>query len=61
METISQPMVELEHGTTAQHRRYMKVYQTYKRKDRVARILMPSNMINYLMLRFENNRSAMGA
>ena len=52
-------MVKLEHGTTTQHRRYMEVYQSYKHKDRVAHILMLSSMRNELMLRFENNRSAM--
>ena len=54
-----QLMVELEHGTTAQHRRDMEAYQAYKRKDRVACILMLSSMRNDMMLRFENNRSAM--
>ena len=37
----------------------MEAYQAYKRKDRVARILMLTSMRNDLMLRFENNRSAM--
>ena len=37
----------------------MKAYQAYKRKDRVSRILMLISMRNDLMLRFENNRSAM--
>ena len=59
LETISQPIVELEHGTTAQHMRDMEVYQVYKSKDRVARILMLNNMRNDLMLHFENNRSTM--
>ena len=59
LETISQSMVELEHGTTAQHRRDMEAYQAYEHKDRVVRILMLSNMRNYLMLCFENNHSAM--
>jgi hypothetical protein len=34
----------------------MKAYQTYKHKDRVARILMLSNMRNNIMLRFEKHR-----
>ena len=59
LETITQSMVELKHGTTAQHRRDMEAYQDYKRKDRVALILMLSSMRNDLMLRFEKNRSAM--
>ena len=59
LETITQLMVELEHGTTAQHRRDMEAYHAYKRKDRVACILTLSSMRNDLMLRFENNRSAM--
>ena len=59
LETIMQPMVEPEYGTTAQHRRDMESYQAYKGKDRVARILMLSNMRNDMMLGFENNCSAM--
>ena len=59
LEIISQSMVEPEHGTAAQHRRDMEVYQAYKCKDRVACILMLSNMRNDLMLRFENNSSTM--
>ena len=55
LETITQLMVEPEHGTTAQHRRDMEAYQEYKRKDKVACILMLSSMI----LGFENNHSAM--
>ena len=54
-----QHKVEPEHGTTAQHRRDMEAYKAYKRKDRFARILMLSSMRNDLMLRFENNCSAM--
>ena len=50
LETISQLMVEPEHGMTAQHRRDMEADQVDNCKDRVARILM---------LRFENNRSTM--
>ena len=37
----------------------MEAYQAYKCKDRVARILMPSNMRNDLMLRFEKHRSTL--
>ena len=59
LETITWLMVEPEHGTTAQHRRDMEAYQAYKRKDRVARILILSSMRNYLIMCFENNRSAM--
>jgi hypothetical protein len=35
----------------------MEAYQTYKRKDRVAHILMLSSMRNDIMLRFERHRS----
>ena len=52
-------MVESEHGTTTQHKRDIEAYQAYKRKDRVARILMLSSMRNDLMLCFENTCSAM--
>ena len=57
METITQPMAEPEQGNTAQHRRDMEAYQAYKRKDRVARILLLSSMRNDIMLRFERHRS----
>ena len=36
----------------------MKAYQAYKCKDRMARILLLSNMRNDIMLRFERHRSA---
>ena len=58
LETITQLMAELEQGNTAQHRRDMEAYQAYKRKDRVARILLLSSMRNDIMLRFERNCSA---
>ena len=58
LETVTQPMAEPEHGNTAQHRRDMETYQTYKRKDRVARILMLSSMRNDKMLRFKKYCSA---
>ena len=59
LETITQPMVEPEHGNTTQHRRDMEAYQAYKCKDRVARILMLSSMRNDLMLHFEKHRSTL--
>jgi hypothetical protein len=58
LETITQPMAEPEQGNTAQHKLDMEAYQTYKRKDRVARILMLSSMRNDIMLRFERHHSA---
>ena len=58
LETITQPMAELEQDNIAQHRRDMEAYQVYKRKDRVARILLLSSMRNDIMLRFERHRSA---
>jgi hypothetical protein len=51
-------MAEPEQGNTAQHKLDIEAYQTYKRKDRVARILMLSSMRNDIMLRFERHRSA---
>ena len=57
LEPITQPLTEPEHGNIAQHRRDMEAYQAYKRKDRVARILMLSSMRNDLMLRFAKHRS----
>ena len=57
LETITQPMAEPEQGNTAQHRHDMEAYQAYKRKDRVARILLLSSMRNDIMLRFERHRS----
>ena len=52
-------MVEPKHRNTAQHRRDMEAYQAYKHKDRVALILMLSNMRSDLMLHFEKHRSAL--
>jgi hypothetical protein len=51
-------MVEPEQGNTAQHKLDMEAYQSYKRKDRVAHILMLSSMSNDTMLRFERQRLA---
>jgi hypothetical protein len=58
LETITQQMVELEQGNTAQHTLNMKAYQTYKRKDHVARFFMLSNIRNDIMLCFERHCSA---
>ena len=58
LETITQPMAESEQDNTAQHRRVMEAYQAYKRKDRVAHILLLSIMRNDIMLHFERHRSA---
>ena len=58
LETITQPMAEPKQGNTAQHRCDMEAYQAYKRKDRVARILLLSSMRNDIMLRFERHYSA---
>ena len=55
LETITQPMAEPEQSNTAQHRRDI---EAYKRKDRVAHILLLSSMRNDIMLRFERHRSA---
>ena len=38
LETITQLMVEPEHGNTTQHKLDMEAYQTYKRKDHVTYI-----------------------
>ena len=56
LETIRQLMAEPKHGNTTQHRHDMEAYQAYKRKDRVACILMLSNMRNGIMLHFERHR-----
>jgi len=58
LETITQPMAKPEQENTAQHKLDMEAYQTYKHKDRVARILMLSSMRNDIMLCFERHRSA---
>ena len=51
LEMITQPIAESEQGNTAQHRQDMEAYQAYKRKDRVARILLFSSMKNDIMMR----------
>ena len=53
-----QEMLELITQPMAEPRWDMEAYQAYKRKDRVARILMWSSMRNDIMLRFEKYRSA---
>ena len=58
METITQSTAELEQGNIAHHRLNMEAYQTYKHKDRTARILMLSSMRNDIMLCFERHHSA---
>ena len=58
LETITQPMIEPEQGNTTQYRQNMETYQAYKRKDRVAHILLLSSMRNDIMLRFERHHSA---
>ena len=58
LETITQPMAEPEQGNAAQHMLDMEAYQTHKRKDHVARILMLRSMSNDIMLCFEMHRSA---
>ena len=57
LETITQPMVEPKQDNTTQHRRDMEAYQAYKRKDRVARILLLSSMRNDIMSCFERHSS----
>jgi Mg2+ and Co2+ transporter CorA len=52
LETITQPMTELEQENTAQHRLDMEAYEIYKCKDHVARILMLSSMRNDIILHF---------
>ena len=58
LETITQPMAKSKQDNTAQHTRDMEVYQAYKCKDRVARILLLSSMRNDIMSRFERHRLA---
>ena len=58
LKTITQPMAKPEQGNTAQHRRDMEAYQAYKRKDRVAHILLLSSTRNDIMLHFERHYSA---
>lgn len=56
--TVTQQMQEPEPGNTLQHRRDIDAYQSFKNKDRVARILMLSSTRNDLMLRFFKYRTA---
>ena len=58
LETITQPMAEPEQGNTTQHRFDMEAYQTYKRKDRITRILMLGSIRNDIMLCFKRHSSA---
>ncbi|KAI9186862.1 hypothetical protein LWI28_021683 [Acer negundo] len=49
LETLTNTMDEPPNGNTAQHRTYMETYQTWKRKNSLARITMLSSMTNALM------------
>ena len=49
LETLTNTMVEPPVGNTAQHRRDMETYQTWKRKNSLARITMLSSMTDALM------------
>ena len=44
LEMITQPLAEPEQDNIAQHRHDIEAYQAYKRKDRVARILLLSSI-----------------
>lgn len=52
-ETLNYIMVEPEQGNSAQHRRDQEAYQTWKKKNSIARITLLSCMQDDLMCEFE--------
>ncbi|KAI9178225.1 hypothetical protein LWI28_024079 [Acer negundo] len=60
LETLSNTMDEPSNGNTAQHRRDMETYQTWKRNNSLARITMLSSMNDALMCEYEEFDTALG-
>ncbi|KAK1561050.1 hypothetical protein Q3G72_033902 [Acer saccharum] len=58
LETITNTMVEPAARTIAQHRRDLEAYQTWERKNCIARITLVSNMVDDLMCGFEEHETA---
>ncbi|ONK57838.1 uncharacterized protein A4U43_C09F4710 [Asparagus officinalis] len=54
LETIIQSVIEPEPGNITQHKCDHEAFQDWKRKDRVARILILSSMRDDIMLHFES-------
>ncbi|KAL6286447.1 hypothetical protein ACE6H2_010837 [Prunus campanulata] len=54
LETLTNSMVELEVGQTAQHRHDLEAYQTWFKKDCCARFTMLSSMYNDLIGGYES-------
>ncbi|OMO53257.1 Zinc finger, CCHC-type [Corchorus capsularis] len=53
-------MAELEQGSTAQHKRDQEAFQTWKRKNSIARITLLSCMTDELICEFEEYATAQG-
>ena len=58
LETLTNTMIELQHGTSAQNRRDLEVYQAWKRKNIIARFTMLSSMADGLMCIYESYDTA---
>ena len=52
-------MVELEQGNTTQHKRDLKAYNAWKRKNSLTRITLLSSMENDVMREYRKNDVAM--
>ena len=58
LETLTNTMVLPQSGTSAQSRRDMEIYQTWKKKNSIARITILSNMDDDLMCMYEDYETA---
>ena len=58
LETLTNVMMQLENGNTAQHRRDLEAYESWVKKDRCARFTMLSSMHNDLIGEFEDYPNA---
>jgi hypothetical protein len=58
LETLTNSMEEPEQGNSAQNRRNLEAYQSWRKKDRCARFTMLSNMHNDLIGEFESYGTA---
>ena len=58
LETLTNVMMQLENGNTAQHRRDLEAYESWVKKDCCARFTMLSSIHNDLIREFENYPNA---
>ena len=59
LETLNNVMAELEQDNTTQHRRDLKAYNAWKRKNSLARIALLSSMENDVMREYQKYDATM--